>query len=52
MAELMEQVRRIVPQDTTILLSGETGTGKTKLARLIHELSPRHKEPFLVVDAV
>src|SRR6185436_17153076 len=50
MLELMEQVRRVIPQDTTILLSGETGTGKTRLARLIHELSPRSKEPFLVVD--
>jgi two-component system, NtrC family, response regulator HydG len=50
MLELMEQVRRVIPQDTTILLSGETGTGKTRLARLIHELSPRAKEPFLVVD--
>ena len=46
---LMEQVRRVAPQDATILLSGETGTGKTRLARLIHELSPRRSEPFLVI---
>jgi two-component system response regulator HydG len=50
MAELMEQVRRVVPQETTLLFTGETGTGKTRLARLIHELSPRRDEPFLVVD--
>jgi DNA-binding NtrC family response regulator len=50
MVELMEQVRRVVPQETTLLLTGETGTGKTRLARLIHELSPRRDEPFLVVD--
>jgi DNA-binding NtrC family response regulator len=50
MVELMEQVRRVGPQDTTLLLTGETGTGKTRLARLIHELSPRRDEPFLVVD--
>jgi transcriptional regulator with PAS, ATPase and Fis domain len=43
-------VRRVAAQETTLLLSGETGTGKTWLARLIHELSPRRAEPFLVVD--
>jgi DNA-binding NtrC family response regulator len=50
MGVVMEQVQRVAPQDTTILLSGETGTGKTSLARLIHELSPRRKLPFLVVN--
>jgi DNA-binding NtrC family response regulator len=47
---LMSQVRRVAPQGTTILLSGETGTGKTRLAHLIHELSPRHDQPFLVIN--
>src|SRR5262249_44112966 len=50
MVELMEQIRRVGPQDTTLLFTGETGTGKTRMARLIHELSPRRDEPFLVVD--
>jgi two-component system, NtrC family, response regulator HydG len=49
MLDLMEQVRRVAPLDTTILLAGETGTGKTRLARLIHQLSPRRDEPFLVI---
>jgi DNA-binding NtrC family response regulator len=48
--ELLEQMRRVVPQETSILLTGEPGTGKTRLARLIHDLSPRRHEPFLVVD--
>jgi transcriptional regulator with PAS, ATPase and Fis domain len=50
LAELAEQVRRVAPQETTLLLSGETGTGKTHLARLIHNLSPRRDQPFKVVD--
>jgi two-component system response regulator HydG len=50
MGPLMEQVYRIAPQDTTVLLGGETGTGKTRLARLIHNLSPRREEPFLVIN--
>jgi DNA-binding NtrC family response regulator len=47
---LLLQVCRVAPQDTTLLLEGETGTGKTRLARLVHELSPRRDEPFLIID--
>jgi DNA-binding NtrC family response regulator len=47
---LMSQVRRVGAQETTILLSGETGTGKSRLAQLIHEISPRKSEPYLVVN--
>jgi DNA-binding NtrC family response regulator len=50
MAEVIQQVRRVAPKDTTILLGGETGSGKTALARIIHELSPRRGQPFLVVN--
>ena len=48
--EHLAQVRQVVDQDTTILLTGETGTGKTMLARHIHQLSARQNRPFLVVD--
>lgn len=48
--EMIEQVKRVVPQDVSLLLTGETGTGKTRLARLIHDLSPRCAEPFFIVD--
>jgi two-component system response regulator HydG len=50
MSGIMEQVQRVAPQETFLLFEGETGTGKTRLARLVHELSPRHNQPFLVVN--
>jgi two-component system response regulator HydG len=50
MGRLLEQVEVVAPQETTILLGGETGTGKTRLARMIHDLSPRRNRPFLVVN--
>src|SRR6202008_4591496 len=50
MAVIKEQVRRGGPPETTLLFTGETGTGKPRLGRFIHELSSRPHEPFLVVD--
>lgn len=50
MGEMIEQIRRIAPQDTTILLGGETGSGKTRLAGVIHRLSPRRNKPLLTVN--
>lgn len=50
MGKTMERVKIVAPQDISILLTGETGTGKTRLAKLIHDLSNRKAEPFLVVN--
>jgi DNA-binding NtrC family response regulator len=50
MKDLVQQVRRVAPLDTTILLTGETGSGKTTLARLIHKLSPRRDRPLITVQ--
>jgi PAS domain S-box-containing protein len=51
----MHKIFRILPQvaesDSTILIQGETGTGKELLARAIHELSPRRKKPFIAVNS-
>jgi transcriptional regulator with GAF, ATPase, and Fis domain len=50
MREIFGLLERLGPTDATVLLTGETGTGKDVLARSIHEASPRAKRPFLVVD--
>jgi DNA-binding NtrC family response regulator len=50
MTDIVEQIRTLAPLETTILLTGETGTGKNRVAKLIHEMSPRSKEPFLAVN--
>ncbi len=49
MAEMLDDLARMAAHDVTLLLVGETGTGKTTLAKLIHELSPRHEENLLTV---
>jgi len=50
MRQIQEQIRLLAENDqTVVLLSGETGTGKGHVARLIHELSPRRKAPFVQV---
>ncbi|MBI1913805.1 MAG: sigma-54-dependent Fis family transcriptional regulator [Planctomycetes bacterium] len=46
---LLERIALAAVHDVTVLLTGETGTGKTYLARLMHECSPRRSEPFLSV---
>jgi len=43
---LLEQIERIAPSDATVLIIGETGTGKELVARHIHALSKRHRETF------
>jgi two-component system response regulator AtoC len=50
MKELLSLVRRIAPTQWTVLISGETGTGKELIARLIHLLSRRKEKPFIGVN--
>lgn len=42
--------RLVAARSTTVLLTGETGTGKELVARAIHVLSPRQKQPFITVN--
>jgi len=47
MTELLSTAKRIAPADITVLLTGETGTGKEVLARAVHRASPRAGKPFV-----
>eukprot|EP00913_Durusdinium_trenchii_P028283 g26511.t1 len=46
MFKMVEQLGQIAPRDVTLLLIGETGTGKTTLAQIVHEISDRRDEPL------
>jgi DNA-binding NtrC family response regulator len=50
MRRLFAVLRRAVATDTTLLLEGETGTGKTLIAEAVHDAGPRSGKPFIVVD--
>ena len=50
MRELARLVSRVAPTESTVLITGESGTGKGLLARQIHQQSPRAKAPFVPVN--
>jgi sigma-54-specific transcriptional regulator len=47
---LLRHIRQVSPSPATVLLTGETGTGKEIVARHIHDLSPRAGQPFVAVN--
>src|SRR5260221_8307686 len=47
---VVDLARKVADTSTTLLITGERGTGKDHLARLIHELGPRRDAPFLKID--
>ncbi len=47
---IIELVRKVASTNATVLLSGETGTGKELIAKIIHRSSPRSKSPFIPIN--
>src|SRR5256712_3424091 len=50
MEKVVQQIKQVADSPLTILIEGETGTGKELVARAIHQLSARRKKPFVAVD--
>jgi DNA-binding NtrC family response regulator len=50
MQEVFSLIRRLAPHAKTVLVSGETGTGKELAARAFHQAGPRHSKPFITVN--
>lgn len=50
MAEIFETIKRVSPTTTTVLITGETGTGKELIAHAIHRNSPRRNNPFIKIN--
>ena len=50
MLGLIERLKRIAPTDATVLVQGETGTGKELVAQAIHQNSPRKSKPFVALN--
>ncbi|MFH1147965.1 MAG: sigma-54 dependent transcriptional regulator [Pseudomonadota bacterium] len=51
MAKIFHMIDLIAPTDSTVLITGESGTGKGLIARQIHEMSSRSKNPFVAIDS-
>ncbi len=48
--KVLKHVETVAPTDSTVLIYGETGTGKELIARAIHDLSPRRAKPFVKLN--
>ncbi|WP_459204380.1 sigma 54-interacting transcriptional regulator (plasmid) [Ralstonia pseudosolanacearum] len=43
-------LRRVAPTDATVLFTGESGVGKERFARMLHQISQRHNKPFIAIN--
>jgi DNA-binding NtrC family response regulator len=50
MQEVFKQIEQVAPTHATVMMTGESGTGKERVARTIHDLSPRRAFPFVAVN--
>jgi DNA-binding NtrC family response regulator len=50
MRQIFGLIKKIAPMDVSVVIQGETGTGKELVARAVHDLSNRKKETFVVLD--
>src|SRR5437870_4486684 len=50
MEKVVQQIKQVADSPLTVLIEGETGTGKELVARAIHQLSARREKPFVAVD--
>lgn len=50
MAKVFARIRQVAPTDATVLIQGESGTGKERVARALHDLSPRREGPFVAIS--
>ena len=50
MLELFRRIEKVAPTETSVLITGEAGTGKELVARAIHERSSRHRGPLVVLN--
>jgi len=48
--QVLKEIETVAPTDATVLIQGETGTGKELLARALHRLSPRHERTFIKLN--
>lgn len=50
MVTVFNYIKKVAPSDTSVLILGESGTGKEKIAKSIHDLSPRKDKPLIIIN--